>query len=241
MEFRISRVLVLCVFGVGVLAAGAWSATEANAQSFAGTGGDPVSVSPDHFRAMIDNDYVRVLDIRHQPGESDKMHGHPTSAYFVLSGDKMRFKLERSQKDGDVSPGTVTLQDRIDMHAVENVGESPLHLVMVERKENTLQSVDGEDAVDVSGSIYRLVDENDNFRVLDVTLEPGEKDEVHAHPASVIYALGPASGTWHQEGQEPKAQVFRPGSAVYLEPTDAISLENTGQRQIRLIMFEVLR
>jgi quercetin dioxygenase-like cupin family protein len=135
----------------------------------------------------------------------------------------------------------VTLQGPIDMHAVENIGETPLHLVMVERKENTLQRSEGADVVDVSGAMYEVVDENDNFRVLNVTLEPGQKDEIHRVPPSVIIALGPAAGTWHEAGQEPRAQVFRPGSAIFQDATDSISLENTGDRNIRLIVFEVLK
>ena len=238
MRFRVSCVVALAVCA---MAAGVWCVTEASAQSYAPAAGDPVSVSPEHFRLMIDNDYVRVLDVRHQPGESDKMHRHPTSAYFVLSGDKMRFELERSQRDGDVRAGSVTLQGPIAAHSVENIGESLLHFVMVERTASRVSRVDGEDAVDVSGSIYRVVDENDDFRVLDVTLEPGQKDEVHSHPESVIYALGPASGTWHEMGQEPRTQVFRPGSAIFLDATESISLENTGQRNIRLIIFEILK
>ncbi len=238
MRFRVSCVVAL---GVCAMAAGVWCVPGASAQSSAPAAGDPVSVSPEHFRPMIDNDYVRVLDVRHQPGESDKMHQHPTSAYFVLSGDKMRFHLERSQRDGDVRAGSVTLQGPIATHSVENIGESLLHFVMVERTGGRVARVDGEDAVEVSGSIYRVVDENDDFRVLDVTLEPGQKDEVHSHQASVIYALSPASGTWHEMGQEPRTQVFRPGSAIFFDATESISLENTGQRNIRLIIFEILR
>lgn len=150
MQFRFPLVLVL---GVCVLTVGVGVATVAEAQSFAGAASDPVESSPEHFRVLIDNGYLRVLDVRHQPGESDDMHRHPTSAYFVFSGDRMRFQLERSAKDGDVKPGTVTLQGPIEAHSVENIGESALHLVMVERKENTLQRSEGEDAVDVSSTL----------------------------------------------------------------------------------------
>jgi mannose-6-phosphate isomerase-like protein (cupin superfamily) len=239
MQFRFLHALVLglCVAVTGGLP------SEASAQGarVSAGGGDPVRVSPDHYRVLIENDYVRVLDIRHQPGESDEMHNHPKSAYFVLSGDKMRFHLERSQRDGDVVVGSVTLQDPIVMHAVENIGETPLHLIMVERKGDNVARVDGEDVVDVSGSMYQQVDENRDFRVLNVTLEPGQRDEPHARPASVLIALGPSSGTWHQPGQDPMPQVFRPGSALYVDAAEEISLENTGERPIRFIQFELLR
>lgn len=236
-----SRLLSVLVLGVCVMFGGAVSEVDAQSARVSGSGGDPVAVSPDHFRVLVENDYVRVLDIRSQPGESDAMHSHPKNAYFVLSGDKMRFHLERSQRDGDVRPGSVTLQGPIVMHSVENIGESPLHMIMVERKEDNLPRVDGEDVVKVSGSMYQMVDENDDFRVLNVTIEPGQQDEMHMQPASVAVALGPSSGTWHEPGNDPTPQVFRPGSALYLEPTSQISLENTGERNIRLIIFQLLR
>jgi hypothetical protein len=45
------------------------------------------------------------------------------------------------------------------------------------------------DPIDVAQDSYKMVMENERFRVLDFLLTPGQKAVMHEHPDHVVYAL----------------------------------------------------
>ena len=47
-----------------------------------------------------------------------------------------------------------------------------------------------EDAVKVAPHAYKVVLENDKVRVLESRMKPGDKTEMHGHPALVAVAMG---------------------------------------------------
>ncbi|NKX50241.1 cytoplasmic protein, partial [Arthrobacter deserti] len=40
---------------------------------------DPVTTDPDHYRVVLENDRVRVLEFTDQPGDKTNVHRHPDS------------------------------------------------------------------------------------------------------------------------------------------------------------------
>ena len=199
---------------------------------------DPVVVSPEHYRVLMENEFVRVLDVRLAPGEQDKMHSHPSSAYFVMSGEKMTYHLPRSEKDGQLARGSVTLQGAIEVHSVENSGTVPIHLILFENKAAHADEVKGEDPVKVSSTMFRLVDQNERIRVMDVTIGPGERTETHAHQASAYYSLAAGAVVLHAADGTTTNVALRPSGAGFLAASDAQVIENTGTGPIHFLMFE---
>ncbi|HUQ21203.1 MAG TPA: hypothetical protein VM099_16405, partial [Gemmatimonadaceae bacterium] len=59
------------------LIAGALVVPARTASSQQSTNIDPVSVSPDKYKVLLENEYVRVVEYSIAPGESDKPHTHP--------------------------------------------------------------------------------------------------------------------------------------------------------------------
>ena len=51
----------------------------------------------------------------------------------------------------------------------------------------------GQDPVTTSPKFYKVLLENDQVRVLEYRLKPGEKEPMHSHPAGVIYVLSDAT------------------------------------------------
>ena len=90
-----------------------------------------------------------------------------------------------------------------------------------------------------SPDIYKVIAENEEYRVIEVTWKPGQRDLIHSHPASAVYypmectlrGLD-ASGATRWTGQT------RAGTAIVQKPIPAHSLENTGQSDCKVIMFE---
>ena len=70
---------------------------------------DPVAVSPDKYKVLLENDYVRVVDYTIKPGERDQPHTHPPKVSYVLNGGSLRIALDgadsfvATDKDGQVT------------------------------------------------------------------------------------------------------------------------------------------
>ena len=95
---------------------------------------DVAKLSPNDVKVLVDNDRVRVLEILHKPGAKEPMHSHPAAVSVSLSA----FKLKATKTDGTSSEreakvGEVRWTEPA-VHAVENVGKTDQHMIMIELK-----------------------------------------------------------------------------------------------------------
>ena len=51
---------------------------------------DPVKLSPQYYKVLLDNDEVRVLEFRFKPGEKEPMHSHPRGIVYSLTDAKIK-------------------------------------------------------------------------------------------------------------------------------------------------------
>jgi quercetin dioxygenase-like cupin family protein len=95
---------------------------------------DPAKLTPDSYKVALDNDKVRVLDVRLKPGERTPMHAHPQYLVYVVTDGKARFtEAGGATKDVDFKAGQA-MQLGAESHTVENIGPSELHVLHVEFK-----------------------------------------------------------------------------------------------------------
>jgi len=45
---------------------------------------DPTSTDPDKYKVIFENDRVRVLEYRDEPGQRPEPHEHPESVMYTL-------------------------------------------------------------------------------------------------------------------------------------------------------------
>ncbi len=97
---------------------------------------DPVKVAPQHFKVLLENDHVRVLDFRSRAGQKIPMHSHPGYVVYSISGGgKTRFTTPDGKTTEMASrPGQARWRDA-ETHASEYVGRGEVHVLMVEIKE----------------------------------------------------------------------------------------------------------
>lgn len=87
------------------------------------------------YRLLMENERVRVMDIRLKPGEKAPMHNHPSDhVIYVLNDAKFRL----TSPDGkigefDMKAGQ-TMWMEAGSHAAENFGPSEGHILVVELK-----------------------------------------------------------------------------------------------------------
>lgn len=111
------------------IAAATTLAFSAHAQDAAQTDGDK-------YKMLFENDCVRVLDYKDQPGERTHQHAHPAFVLYSLS----TFKRSITLPDGKVlqrqfKPGDVMWSDA-QTHIGHNNGDTPTHVILVEMKNN---------------------------------------------------------------------------------------------------------
>lgn len=54
---------------------------------------DAVTVAPDHYKVIEENDRVRILEFRGGPGSRTEMHDHPDLVAVGLSSCKVKFTV----------------------------------------------------------------------------------------------------------------------------------------------------
>jgi quercetin dioxygenase-like cupin family protein len=105
----------------------AMSLTVANAQ-------DPAVVNSKTIRVRFENDRVRVLEAMLPPGTKEQVHSHPASLIYVLEGGRYRnYAADGKITEGTFQTGDVIYRDPL-THAAENIGDKPMHLILVELK-----------------------------------------------------------------------------------------------------------
>lgn len=97
---------------------------------------DPTSTDPDKYKVVFENDRVRVLEYRDEPGQATSPHRHPDSVMYTLSTFERRLVAESGEaRDVSLTAGEVRWLDA-QTHSGENIGESPTHVLFVELKED---------------------------------------------------------------------------------------------------------
>ncbi len=95
---------------------------------------DPVATNPQHYRVVLENERVRVLEYSDRPGERTTPHAHPDSVMHTLSSFRRRLHAGGTSRDVEMSAGTTAWLPAQE-HAGENIGETETHVLFVELKE----------------------------------------------------------------------------------------------------------
>jgi beta-alanine degradation protein BauB len=95
---------------------------------------DPVKLSPNNYKVLLENDQVRVLEFRAKPGEKEPMHSHPAYVRYALSGGKTKFSYpDGKTEEREIKAGTASWSEAV-THSGENVGTTEVHTVLIELK-----------------------------------------------------------------------------------------------------------
>jgi quercetin dioxygenase-like cupin family protein len=97
---------------------------------------DPTISDPDKYKVMFENERVRVLEYRDEPGQQTSPHEHPDSIMYTLSAFERRLiGAAGDTRDVTLAAGETRWLDA-QTHSGENIGETPTHVLFVELKES---------------------------------------------------------------------------------------------------------
>jgi quercetin dioxygenase-like cupin family protein len=95
---------------------------------------DAVKVAPDIYKVLLENDAVRVLEIRMKQGAKSETHSHPRSVAIVLNDQRIKFSFPNGKSDVvDLKRGQAIWFDALS-HSAENAGTEDATGVLVELK-----------------------------------------------------------------------------------------------------------
>src|SRR6185503_13166075 len=77
---------------------------------------DPVAVSPDMYKVILENDNVRVVQYTINPGQRDQNHTHPAKVSYVLTGGTLRINLGDSSFVSEEKAGDVSFRGAVPSH-----------------------------------------------------------------------------------------------------------------------------
>jgi beta-alanine degradation protein BauB len=90
-----------------------------------------------------------------------------------------------------------------------------------------------------SPDIYRVVAENAQYRVIEVTWKPRQRDQFHSHPpGGLFYYVTDCSLRLHRPDGGSENAVHLAGDAGVIPAIDSHSAENVGKDVCKLVLFE---
>ncbi|HEU4711086.1 MAG TPA: cupin domain-containing protein [Pyrinomonadaceae bacterium] len=95
-----------------------------------------------------------------------------------------------------------------------------------------------QDPVKVNAKHITVKVDNPRVRVFEAVLKPGEKENVHTHPATVVYVVeGGKLRNYASDGATSEVEL-KAGDTLYRDPLTH-SAENIGNTTLRLVVVEL--
>ena len=94
-----------------------------------------------------------------------------------------------------------------------------------------------DDAATVAPHVYKVVFENERARVLEVSMEPGARSELHAHPEYFVYFLAAGKVRFTSSSGDTQ-EIEVPANAGMWREAEEHAAENVGGTPVRALFFE---
>lgn len=98
-------------------------------------GQDAAVVAKDHYKVLVDNVHVRVVENTLKPGEKDPTHTHPAGWFYVTKPGTMKVvHADGKTETWEAKAGEQGWMEAEGPHTSENVGKTTMGFVVVEVK-----------------------------------------------------------------------------------------------------------
>ena len=101
-----------------------------------------------------------------------------------------------------------------------------------------LRVASAQDPAVVNAKSIKVKLENDKVRVLEASIAPGMKEQMHSHPAYVIYVLEGGKMRNHTPDGKTSESELKAGEVIYRDPITHWA-ENIGTTTVHLILVEL--
>jgi quercetin dioxygenase-like cupin family protein len=199
---------------------------------------DAVKVDPAHYKVVIDNATVRVLQINYAPGAQSVMHDHPDSIVIPLVASKVEFTLPDGKKQTEDMASDAAMYTAAGTHNPKNIGTTPITGLLVEFK----GAAPGKAVLPANrpGIQLKSVAEGAYGTAYMSTAGPD-----FAEPAGtkhdfdqVVIALAPAALSLSIDGK-PAKTTWKRGDAEFIGRGVAHESKNTGGKPVEMMIVAI--
>jgi quercetin dioxygenase-like cupin family protein len=95
-----------------------------------------------------------------------------------------------------------------------------------------------QDPAVVNAKTLKVTLDNPRVRVMEATLKPGDKEQMHSHPSYIVYVIEGGKVRNHTADGTTSESTFTPGQTIYRDPVTHWS-ENIGTTTIRTVVIEL--
>ena len=93
------------------------------------------------------------------------------------------------------------------------------------------------DPLVAASNVYKVLNESDKVRVLEVVFKPGDVAKMHHHPDHVVYVLKGGKAKFTSEGKTQEMNM-KIGSVMFLDAQDH-EVTNIGNTALDLVVMEL--
>lgn len=94
---------------------------------------DPIITNPDKYTVIFENEKVRVLEYKDQPGDKTTAHAHPDSVMITLSSFSRKLHFDDKEMEVQKQSGEASWLPA-QTYVGENTGSTATHAIFVELK-----------------------------------------------------------------------------------------------------------
>lgn len=204
---------------------------------------DLAAAAPEQVRILLENEVVRVMEVRLDPQDGLPLHEGPPRVVYALEDARLRFVEESAEEETQWQAGDVHWHEA-GQHSVANVGVEPARFLVVARTGSGPsgggQAPDVQDPATDPGGPGEPLLENEDVRVTLVDLAPGESLSSPPGSPAVMYSLGAYALRVARPGGDPEERSFQPGDTQWQAGGEQ-TLENTGGTEARFLVFTFRR
>ncbi len=95
------------------------------------------------------------------------------------------------------------------------------------------------DAAKVASKTHKTLFENDAVRVLEVTIQPGEREPLHDHPYKSVTIIAESSTIRYFDKNGKQIAEIKPEGVSWIEPVNVHSTENVGGKRFHGYRIEI--
>ena len=103
---------------------------------------------------------------------------------------------------------------------------------------NGASATNAQDPAVVNAQNLKVTLDNPHGRVMEATLNPGDKEQMHSHPSYVVYVIAGGRVRNHGADGTTSESTFTPGQTIYRDPVTHWS-ENIGTTTIKTLVIEL--
>jgi len=197
-----------------------------------------VSKEPRH-RLVIENEYIRLLDVWIEPGDTTEYHKHSTPSVFCYYTNT----LVRTQKKGEPWESNQNIAGKAwyesftpdpKIHRVTNIDTAAMHVVDVEM----LKAYDANQSIPDVAMDLPLLFENEKVYAYSVT-SASQLSNTIVGRGPIIAELISGSSLVFQNEMTGETDEIKAGQFKYVDPNAFFKFTSKGKGQIQMVLFEL--